>query len=71
MMGELGGGGRYRGLLEHLQSGDDMTQELALKEVVELLLMGNEESLAGFRCEPFVNVLHNLLNLEYKPQVVG
>lgn len=66
LLGEMGAGGRYRRLLDNLQSGN----ETALKEVVEMLLMGNEESLAGFRCEPFVSALHNLLNAEEQPHVV-
>jgi hypothetical protein len=66
----FGGGSRYRQLLEDLQAdGDDSRQEAALRKLTEMLLMGNEETLAGFRPDQFVPALHNLLQSEYRPQV--
>jgi hypothetical protein len=53
-----GGGGRYRQLLDRLRAhGNDPEQEAALSELTQMLLMGNEETLQGFRPDQFVPVL--------------
>lgn len=64
------GGGKYQRLLSALEDQDnEPAQESALREVTEMLLMGNEETLGGFRIEPFVSAFHALLDAENRPQV--
>lgn len=63
-------GGRYKSLLDDLQCTDDeFRQESGLRKLCETLLMGNEETLGGFRPDQFVPVLHDLLQCDYRPQV--
>lgn len=65
-----GGGSRYRQILEDLQADDEeFRQEAALRKLTEMLLMGNEETLSGFRPDTFVPVLHTLLQADHRPQV--
>eukprot|EP00038_Savillea_parva_P018698 m.25088 g.25088 ORF g.25088 m.25088 type:complete len:2054 (+) comp4210_c0_seq1:177-6338(+) len=69
-LGGFGGGSRYKSLLDDIQAeGDDMRQEAALRKLTEMLLMGNEETLSGFRPNTFVPVLHTLLQADHRPQV--
>ena len=70
LVNELGGGSRYKQLLADLKADeDDFRQEAALRKVTEMLLMGNEETLGGFRPDQFVPALHALLDASYRPQV--
>ena len=70
LVNELGGGSRYRQLLADLKADEDeFRQEAALRKVTEMLLMGNEETLGGFRPDQFVPALHTLLDAAYRPQV--
>eukprot|EP00054_Salpingoeca_dolichothecata_P027304 m.199673 g.199673 ORF g.199673 m.199673 type:complete len:1952 (-) comp25923_c0_seq1:47-5902(-) len=70
MFSSYGDSSRYKNLLEGLSAtGDDTTQMAALNEVTSMLLMGNEETLSGFRPAQFVPPLHELLNCEHNPQM--
>eukprot|EP00050_Salpingoeca_kvevrii_P009459 m.3111 g.3111 ORF g.3111 m.3111 type:complete len:1732 (-) comp2265_c0_seq1:248-5443(-) len=61
----LGGmNSKYKRLLDDLQSPDPSARDAALGEVTQMLLMGNEETLGGFRVDAFVPALHELLNVE-------
>eukprot|EP00039_Didymoeca_costata_P031574 m.35423 g.35423 ORF g.35423 m.35423 type:complete len:1678 (-) comp8883_c0_seq1:1451-6484(-) len=63
------GGQRFGKLLADMQSDNEGLQEQALTEVTDMLLMGNEETLPGFRPEHFVSAIEKLLNQEGRPQV--
>lgn len=70
--GLIGGGAssRYKQLLQDLAAEDEeFKQEAALRKVTEMLLMGTEETLGGFRPDQFVPALHHLLECEHRPQV--
>eukprot|EP00048_Salpingoeca_helianthica_P023727 m.26626 g.26626 ORF g.26626 m.26626 type:complete len:1563 (-) comp8951_c0_seq1:277-4965(-) len=67
----FGGGasGRFAPLLEGLRSGEDPVIEGALNDLSQTLLMASEDSLAGFRPDQFIPILHEQLNVEHNPQL--
>eukprot|EP00047_Mylnosiga_fluctuans_P008553 m.7767 g.7767 ORF g.7767 m.7767 type:complete len:1657 (+) comp2221_c0_seq1:146-5116(+) len=70
ILGLGGAGGRFGPMLDGLRAtGQDSVQESALNDLAQNLLMGNEESLGGFRADVFVPVLHELLNTEHNAQL--
>ncbi|KAK3738539.1 hypothetical protein QZH41_012052, partial [Actinostola sp. cb2023] len=58
-------------LLQGIQSSDEGQQLQAVIEMCQLLVMGNEESLAGFPVKQAVPALINLLNKEQKFELVN
>lgn len=63
----FGSGGRFRQVLEDLSADDPDQQDSALRMLRDQLLMGNEDTLGGFRPEQFVPVLHRLIDSEGRP----
>jgi E3 ubiquitin-protein ligase TRIP12 len=61
---------RFMLLLENLRSEDEEQQLTTLQELAELLSMSTEESMAGFRSEPFVSRLLELSNYELNPNIM-
>jgi E3 ubiquitin-protein ligase TRIP12 len=63
--------GRLRGLLNNLRENDLSVQVIALQELSEILLVSNEDNLAGhFSPDAFVRELVTLMNKEESPEVM-
>ncbi|XP_048588238.1 E3 ubiquitin-protein ligase TRIP12 isoform X2 [Nematostella vectensis] len=66
-----GSNSKAQQLLQGIQSSDESQQLQAVIEMCQLLVMGNEESLAGFPVKQVVPALINLLNKEQKFELVN
>lgn len=69
--GGSGAGGKFQGLLHKLRAADDEALQLSgVMELCELLSMGTEETLNGFRIADFVLALVPLLQAEHNADLM-